>query len=156
VLLAAWPAIRRRVPAARLALVGDGDLLASLPAAPGVVFAGAVPDVRDWLAAADVVVLPSRWEGLSLTVLESFATGRSVVVSDVPGLAEVVTPRVGARVAAGDPAALAGAVAHRLLHPALTRAEGEAAAWHAVRFDQRLTYEQLAAETLTLVERTKP
>jgi glycosyltransferase involved in cell wall biosynthesis len=154
VLLAAWPAIRHRSPDARLALVGDGDLLPSLPPAPGITFAGSVPDVRDWLAAADLVVLPSRWEGLSLTVLEAFATGRSVVVSDVPGLAEVVTGEVGARVAPGDPAALADAVTRRLLDRSLTRAEGEAAARHAARFDQRLTYEQLAAETQTVVDRT--
>ena len=154
VLLAAWPAIRHRCPDARLVLVGDGDLLAALPPAPGVTFAGAVRDVRTWLAAADLVALPSRWEGLSLTVLETFAAGRSVVVSDVPGLAEVVTPAVGARVPPGDPAALADAIARRLLDPALTRAEGEAAARHAATFDQRRTYEQLADETRTVVERT--
>jgi len=155
VLLAAWPSIRHRSPDARLALVGDGDLLPSLPPAPGITFAGAVPDVRDWLAAADLVVLPSRWEGLSLTVLEAFATGRSVVVSDVPGLAEVVTADVGARVAPGDPAALADAVTRRLLDRSLSRAEGDAAARHAARFDQRLTYERLAAETVTVVERNE-
>ncbi len=149
VLLAAWPEIRRRCPDARLALVGDGDLLPGLRSvpAPGVTFAGAVDDVRAWLAAADVVVLPSRWEGLSLTVLEAFAVGRGVVAGDVPGLAEVVTDDVGARVAPDDPGALADAVARRLLTPSLARAEGAAAARHAARFDQRLTFERLASET---------
>lgn len=155
VLLAAWPSIRARCPQARLVLVGDGDMLASLPPAPGVTFAGAVQDVRGWLAAADLVVLPSRWEGMSLTVLEAFAAGRSVVVSDVPGLGEVVVPGVGARVTPGDPAALADAVTLRLLDPARTRAEGDAAARHAGRFDQRLTYERLAAETTEVVAASK-
>ena len=154
VLLAGWPEIRRRCPDARLALVGDGDLRPALQSisAPGLTFAGAVDDVRDWLAAADVVVLPSRWEGLSLTVLEAFAVGRSVVVSDVPGLAEVVTPDIGARVAPGDPGALADAVALRLLSRPLARSEGAAAARHAAHFDQRLTYERLAAETAAVVQ----
>ncbi|MEV6631019.1 glycosyltransferase [Actinoplanes sp. NPDC051470] len=149
VLLAAWPEIRRRCPAARLALVGDGDLLPALRARPepGVRYAGASTDVRRWLAAADVVVLPSRWEGLSLTVLEAFASGRGVVVSDIPGLAEVTGPEVGARVPAGDPVALAVAVADRLAGADLTRREGAAAARHAATFDLRLTWDRLAAET---------
>jgi len=63
VLLAAWPSVRRQCPTARLAIVGDGELLTGLRARPlpGVIFAGAVGDVRPWLTAADVVVLPSRW-----------------------------------------------------------------------------------------------
>ena len=155
VLLTAWPQVRRQCPRARLVLVGDGDLLPAMRArgGAGVTFAGAVDDVRDWLAAADVVVLPSRWEGLSLTVLEAFAAGRSVVVSDVPGLAEVVSPGVGARVTPGDPSALAAAVLDRLTSPERARAEGIAAARHAGRFDQRLTYEHLAEETAAVAAR---
>jgi glycosyltransferase involved in cell wall biosynthesis len=152
VLLAAWPAIRRSCPQARLALVGDGEQAAVLRSArhTGVTFAGAVDDVRDWLAAADVVVLPSRWEGLSLTVLEALATGRSVVVSDVPGLGEVVGPGVGERVPPDDPRALAAAVTRRLRPGALARDEGEAAARHAAGFDMRLTFERLATRTAAL------
>ena len=115
-----------------------------------MIFPGAVDDVRDWLAAADVVVLPSRWEGLSLAVLEALATGRAVVVNDVPGLGEVVPASAGARVPPGDIAALAAAVADRLTDPSLVRAEGTAAARHARRFDRRHTFERLAAETAAL------
>ena len=149
VLLDAWPQVRRRCPDAELALVGDGDLLPALrtAAVPGVSFPGAVDDVRGWLAAADLVVLPSRWEGLSLTVLEALAMGRPVVVSDVPGLAEVVPPEVGDRVAPDDPDALADALAHRLCAGPPAGAAVAAAARHAARFDIRLTFEQLAAET---------
>ncbi|MEV4703391.1 glycosyltransferase [Actinoplanes sp. NPDC049316] len=152
VLLAAWPLIRRSCPGARLALVGNGDQATALRAlaTPGVMFAGEVDDVRDWLAAADVVVLPSRWEGLSLTVLEALATGRSVVVSDVPGLGDVVAPGAGDRVPPEDAPALAAAVARRLSSGALAREEGEAAARHAAAFDARLTFERLAARTAAL------
>jgi glycosyltransferase involved in cell wall biosynthesis len=160
VLLAAWPHVRRGCPDARLALVGDGDLLAALSATEtdGVTFAGASTDVRPWLAAADVVVLPSRWEGLPLTVLEAFASGRPVVASRVPGLAEAVPPAVGALVPPEDPAALADALTRRL-GPGddaadRCRAEGVAAAAHAARFDLRHTFDRLAAATEAAMERT--
>jgi glycosyltransferase involved in cell wall biosynthesis len=149
VLLAAWPRIRYACPAARLVLVGDGDLAGPLRAraTPGVRFAGTVADVRDWLAAADVVVLPSRWEGLSLAVLEAMACGRSVVVSDVPGLAEALGPGTGERVPPDDPGALAAALSKRLPDRPGCDAEGVAGARHAEQFDLRRTYQQLAVRT---------
>ncbi len=154
VLLRAWPEVRRHRPAAQLCIVGDGDLLPTLRrcAPPGVRFVPPVPDPRPWYAAADVVVLPSRWEGLSLTLLESLASGRSVVVSDIPGLAEAVTTGVGARVPVGDDHAVAGAVARRLLDADLRAAEGQAAALAARAFDARRSYEQLAAVTARLCQ----
>jgi glycosyltransferase involved in cell wall biosynthesis len=150
VLLAAWPAVRWQCPGAELAVVGDGDLRASLPAAPGVRFVGAVDDVRTWLAAADVVVLPSRWEGLSLTALEAMAVGRPVVASAISGLTEVVTAEVGALVQPERATPLADAIAHRLRDRALAESEGRAAARHAARFDSRRTYDHLAAETVRM------
>jgi glycosyltransferase involved in cell wall biosynthesis len=158
VLLSAWPAVRSLCPSARLALVGDGDLLSRLRAtrAPGVLFPGAADDVRDWLAAADVVVLPSRWEGLSLAVLEALAVGRPVVVSDIPGLAEVIAPGTGTRVPVSDPAALAAAVAARLTDPALSHREGRGAARHALAFDQRTTLDRLAAVTTEVLSASRP
>jgi glycosyltransferase involved in cell wall biosynthesis len=157
VLLSAWPAISAGCPAARLALVGGGDLFPALSRerTPGVYFVGEVDDVRDWMAAADVVVLPSRWEGLSLTVLEALATGRPVVASDVPGLAEVVVPGVGARVPGPDPDALAAAVLARLTDPVRAASEGRAAARHAAAFDQRTTLDRLACVTDDALSQTR-
>jgi len=156
VLLSAWETVVRRCPQARLALVGAGDLMPALRArpVPGVSFAGAVPDVRDWLAAADVVVLPSRWEGLPLTALEAMATGRSVVASDVAGLAEIVSPEIGALVPPVRSDPLADALLRRLRDRALARAEGDAAARHARRFDARRTYACLANLTVEAAART--
>ena len=64
---------------------------------------------------------------MSLAVLEALACGRSVVVTDVPGMAEVVRPGAGAVVPLGDATALAAAVAARLLDGALRAREGAAA-----------------------------
>ncbi|SFQ30407.1 Glycosyltransferase involved in cell wall bisynthesis [Amycolatopsis arida] len=149
VLLAAWPAVRARCPDARLVLVGDGELGPALRAArpEGVDLVPAVADVRPWYAAADVVVLPSRWEGLSLTALEAFASGRPVVGSDVPGLAEVLTAGCATGVPPEDPSALAAALADRLADLPGTRAARAAALVHARRFDLRETLDRLAELT---------
>ncbi|MET9909139.1 glycosyltransferase [Streptomyces sp. NPDC006476] len=94
VLLDAWYAVQDRVPEARLVLVGDGpdhDELRSR-APESVVFAGAVPDAAPWYQAADLVVLPSRWEGMALAPLEAMACGRPVVLTDVDGARESLPP----------------------------------------------------------------
>lgn len=154
VLLTAWPQVRRWCAGAQLCIVGHGDLLPTLRgyAPPGVRFMPPIPDPRPWYAAADVVVLPSRWEGLPLTLLEALASGCSVVVSDIPGLAEAVTTGVGARVPAGDVSALARAVARRLADADLCAAEGRTAALAAKAFDVQRTHEQLAAVTAQVAQ----
>ncbi|WP_405727526.1 glycosyltransferase [Streptomyces sp. NBC_00028] len=114
ILLGAWRGVVDRLPAAQLVLVGDGpDREPLMNRAPAdVVFAGAVDDPRDWYRAADVVVLPSRWEGMALAPLEAMACGRPVVLTDVPGARESLPPDVTARtlVPRGDGPALADAV----------------------------------------------
>ncbi|MER5430607.1 glycosyltransferase [Streptomyces sp. NPDC002588] len=115
VLLEAWKDISARVPAARLVLVGDGPDAERLRAAApeSVFFAGAAIDTVPWYRAADLVVLPSRWEGMALAPLEALACGRPVVVSEVDGARESLPAALAPRclVPAGDPPALAGAVA---------------------------------------------
>jgi glycosyltransferase involved in cell wall biosynthesis len=84
--LAAW---RKRVPNAELLFVGDGPLRAQVEArarALGVSGAlhlpGFVPDARDVLAAGDVYLLASLWEGLPCSLLEAIASGLFAVVRD--------------------------------------------------------------------------
>ncbi|MET9859240.1 glycosyltransferase [Streptomyces smyrnaeus] len=143
-LLTAWPRIAARVPDARLVLVGDGPDREPLrrAAPPGVVFAGASDAVGDWYAAADLVVLPSLWEGMALTPLEAMACGSPVVVSDVAGSRELLPPgqETSCLVPPAAPEALADAVARLALDPRL-RAElaGAAVAHVRDRFDMRTT-----------------
>lgn len=129
VLLAAWPAVLAVVPSAMLVLVGDGPLAEefSARAVPRVVFAGWRDDVAPWLAAADVVVQPSRYETLSLATLEAMSTGRSVVVSDAGGTSEALDDLSGGVVPVEDAHSLAEQISLRLGDPARTRAEGESA-----------------------------
>ncbi|WP_051581339.1 glycosyltransferase [Pseudonocardia acaciae] len=151
-LVEGWPGVLARCPDALLACVGGGELLHELRAgAPDRVrFVPAVADLRPWFAAADLVAVPSRWEGLPLTALEAAAMGRPVVGFAVPGLIEVVTPAVGALVPPGDLGALAEAIARRLLDPELARGEGAAAGEWATGFDQRVTLDRLASVTLAV------
>ena len=127
-LLDAWPLVSSSVPDARLVLLGEGpdrDELESR-AVEGVTLAGQTSDVRSWLAASNVVAQPSRWEGMSLSLLEALAAARSVVVTDVPGMREVVVDGVGAVVPPDDTPALADALAARLGDPSVADAEGAA------------------------------
>lgn len=128
VLLQAWDDVRADVPGALLVLVGDGPDRTALEARAGddVLFTGARSDVRTWLTAADVVVLPSRWEGLSLVALEALAVGRSLVASDVAGVREQVGEDAGAVVPTQDPAALAAALTARLRDRVTADREGAA------------------------------
>lgn len=74
-------------------------------------FLGSRTDVAEVLAAGDLFVFPSLYEGLGGAVIEAMALGLPVVASDLPALHEVVEPGGNALlVPAGDPPALARAI----------------------------------------------
>jgi glycosyltransferase involved in cell wall biosynthesis len=150
VLLSAWPSVLADVPDAVLVLVGDGPLRAELASviAGDVRMVGHRPDVGDWLRAADVVVLPSRWEGFSLLLLEAMACGAAIVATDVAGVRESLgcsAPE--SIVPVEDADALAAAVAVRLESRALACDEGARSRAVAVeRFDRA----RVAADVIAL------
>jgi len=88
-----------KLPDCDLLLVGKGPLegpLAVACRAAGIAervhFAGWRSDVPEILAAADVLVLPSVWEGMPNVVLEAMASRRPVVATDVEGVRELLGP----------------------------------------------------------------
>ena len=114
------------VPETTLVIAGDGpfgpDLeraAAETGVADRVVLAGVRPDARALMAAADAVVLPSRWEGLPLTALEALASGTPLVATDVRGVRELVVDGRDALLVPEDPAALAAALRRVLDDPEL-------------------------------------
>ncbi|MEU8689629.1 glycosyltransferase [Streptomyces sp. NPDC048665] len=161
-LLGAWARVLDAVPRARLVLVGDGPDREALRhrAHPSVHFAGAVGDVVPWYRAADLVVLPSRWEGMALAPLEALGCGRPVVVTDVDGARESLPPALAARclVPPEDPAALAGAIAALLSDPPLRAALGEWGRRHILStHDVRHTAERISDVYRELLDaRTEP
>lgn len=73
----------------RLLLLGDGPLMDNakkqadeLGVLNNIHFAGAVPNVHEYLSAIDLIVMPSKYEGLPLTLVEEQANGLNAVVSD--------------------------------------------------------------------------
>ncbi|MEC3977319.1 glycosyltransferase [Amycolatopsis sp. H20-H5] len=128
-LLTAWAALDAE---AVLWLAGDGSLREDLERRSDALglghrvrFLGNRADGPDLLAAADVTVLTSDWEGLPLAVLESLAAGRPVVATDVGGVAEALAGGGGLVVPRGDREAITEALRHFLFDPA---ARDEAAA----------------------------
>src|SRR5262249_3323262 len=99
-LVAAHRCLRRRIPDAKLLIAGTPD-----PANPasvtevearswndeaGITWLGHVADIGAFWAKAHVAVLPSRREGLPLSLMEAAACGRAMIASDVPGCREFV------------------------------------------------------------------
>jgi sugar transferase (PEP-CTERM/EpsH1 system associated) len=133
-LLTAFAQVRQRVSSVRLFVAGDGELRDDLEAqarslgiAAAVTFAGVRADVSEILAALDVFVLPSLWEGMPNAVLEAMAAGLPVVATAVGGTPEVVVDRVtGLLVPPQDPGALARAIERLLRDPGLRRTMGRA------------------------------
>ena len=83
-------------------------------------FLGQRDDVADLIQASDLVVLPSRLEGLGVAALEAMALGRPVVGSNIGGLAEAVEDEcTGLLVPPESPASLTAALARLIRDPAL-------------------------------------
>lgn len=134
VLLAGWPQVAAAVPQAQLVLVGSGPEEAHLRELAGadVRFSPARDreDVVRWILAADVLAFPSRWETMSLAVLEALELGRAVVVSDCGGMREALAGGPGTMVAKDSPQLLADALVPYLADRKLAEETGRAAAEH--------------------------
>lgn len=103
-------------PELTVLLLGRGASEAALrEAAQGlesVVFGGFVENLGDYLAAADLFVLPSNHEGLGSVLLDAFAAGLPVVATRIPGVVDVVRDGIeGILVPPRNPQALATAIA---------------------------------------------
>jgi L-malate glycosyltransferase len=101
VLIRAFAQFAASCNAAKLVVVGDGPVreeLEALAKACGVVsriqFVGHRPDARELMAAFDVYVNTSIFEGISLTILEAMAAGKTVIATAVGGTPEVVVDGV--------------------------------------------------------------
>jgi glycosyltransferase involved in cell wall biosynthesis len=132
VLLEALIGLRNRGLAPVLVLAGDGPMagqLASLAreAELAVRFLRHRADIPALLGAADVVVVPSRWEGQPLIVQEALRAGRPIVASKVGGIPDLTGDDGALLIRSGVPAALESAIAEVLSDPSLAQSLGAAA-----------------------------
>jgi glycosyltransferase involved in cell wall biosynthesis len=134
-LLVAWSKVLALWPEGRLWLAGNGPLRGVLAAqinrlglAGSVVLAGVFQQVDELLAAADLFVLPSYEEGMSLALLEAMAAGLPIVATDIAGNRVLVEHGCqGLLVPPGQPESLAAAMLRILDEPIVAEGLGQAA-----------------------------
>jgi glycosyltransferase involved in cell wall biosynthesis len=150
-LVAAHRLLRKRIPDARLLIAGTPD-----PANPasvteaearswngeaGIAWLGHVADIAGLWAKSHVAVLPSRREGLPLSLMEAAACGRALIASDVPGCREIaVHEQTGLLFPVDDAAALADAMARLAADPQMRARYAMAG--------RRLVVDRLAADVI--------
>jgi glycosyltransferase involved in cell wall biosynthesis len=157
VLLEAFARVRADRPAVRLCIVGDGPLRPALEAraaqpdiAGAVTFAGWRENAAELMPAFDLMVVPSRWEGLGLVALEALARARPLVASAVDALPEIVEHQTsGLLVPEGNPDALAGAVRTLIDDPALGRVLARNG---RNRVEREFSIERMVTSTLQVYE----
>jgi teichuronic acid biosynthesis glycosyltransferase TuaC len=149
-LMTAFAHMAQLNPRARLALIGNGvmqeqllQLVAQLGLTERVRFPGGLQpqQVAQWIAASNVLTLPSWSEGYPNVVVEGVACGRPVVATDVGGTREILNATNGILIPPKDPQALGQALSQALSHP-----------WDHARIaaDMRRTWDDVATETLAV------
>jgi glycosyltransferase involved in cell wall biosynthesis len=134
-LIQAMSTLVSRYPDLHVLLIGDGELKAELQLLVSelgleehIHFLGSRHDIPRLLAASDLFVLSSLWEGLSMALLEAMATGLPIVASAVSGTIEAIRPNEGGfLVPPGDVAAMASAIGQLLSDPERAQVMGAAA-----------------------------
>jgi glycosyltransferase involved in cell wall biosynthesis len=160
-LIAAFRLLRARGSDARLLIAGTPDPAnpASVSASeaqswneePGITWLGHVGDIAGFWARAHVAVLPSRREGLPLSLMEAAACGRAMIASDVPGCREVVIhEQTGLLFPVDDAPALAAAMQRLDAVPQLRARYGVAARELAV---QKFAADLIGRQTMQLYRR---
>jgi glycosyltransferase involved in cell wall biosynthesis len=132
VLFSSIPGIVQRCPEVQVILAGDGPIRNQLTQSAQklgigshVRFLGVRSDMADLYRAIDVLVLPSRDEGLPMTVLEALAAGKAVVASSVGQIPQVIRHgETGLLVQAGSREQLADAILELLGSPQLRKKLG--------------------------------
>lgn len=140
-----------------LDLIGEGpDRLAlerlaeSLGIAPRVTFTGSVPDVAERLTRADLVCIPSRWEGQSLALLEAAGSGVPILAQDLPVFRESFDETMMGYVPSSDPKVWTRALEEIFQASGLVLLRAYQA---QLQVEKQFTRERMASEYLALYER---
>lgn len=120
-LLRAWTDVQKRLPHARLIIVGDGILaksidrrISTMPSVRRIPFASQ-PKLISLVQTAEIVICPSYLEGFGLTALEAVMAGTLVVAHDTDGLKSMLPQKKGiVLVPVGDSARMTECIVHML------------------------------------------
>ncbi|MDX8412786.1 MAG: glycosyltransferase family 4 protein [Mariprofundales bacterium] len=158
VLLNAWPDCLNEWPSAQLRIAGTGSReqelqhqVAALGIADSVRFVGhlAANEIHQWMAAADLFVLPSRSEPFGIVLLEAMTHGLPIVASAVGGVPEVLPLHGNCQLVPSDnPTALSSAILSLLGDDFIPSQENRA---HALRFEWKRQVERFESIYLQLL-----
>lgn len=156
-LIRAMLGVVQEQPSVTLLLAGQGEekeaveaLVDTLGLRQNVQFLGQRNDVAALMAHADLFVLPSRFEGLPLAVLEAMSLGLPVVATRIGGTVEALGADHPYLVESGDPLRLSEMLIAALNDPHRARAAGQAG---RERFKAQFSAERMAGETATVYRR---
>lgn len=129
----AFAGVRTNIDTAALVIAGEGEehgalarLIDSYGLQKRAFLLGFVPDVRQYLAAADLYLMPSRKEGLPLALLEAGHAGLPAIATKVGGIPEIIThEKEGLLIRPDDVDGLADAMTRLLLNPEEAKTFGE-------------------------------
>ena len=140
-LLQAFQNVCRANPNCRLNLLGDGELreemeklAQELGIRDRVHFLGSQSDVHPHLHGADIFLLPSKYEGMPMTILEAMGTGLPIVASAVGGVPDMLTDRQSGMLTSCDPEQVSRAVLELMEREDLRAKLGRNARKESVRF----------------------
>ncbi|OGT31738.1 MAG: hypothetical protein A3E87_02010 [Gammaproteobacteria bacterium RIFCSPHIGHO2_12_FULL_35_23] len=155
-LIKAMPQIIKIIPNVYLLIAGGGStaeqkkletLAESLNVQMHYTITGNLPYeiMPNIMALADVIVIPSLMEAVSLAALEALALAKPVIASNIGGLPYVVDDEVGKLVPPADPVALAAAIIEFLQNELLCKRKGQAG---RIKIEKQFIWEQIAKQTL--------
>ena len=146
-LLEAFAQIVKTFPDCCLQLIGDGDLeeetrnhVKDLGLQEKVLFLGNQTNVYPFLQEADLFLLPSKFEGMPMTIIEAMGTGIPIVASAVGGVPDMLEDGVSGILVPCDPDAVAQAVLQLLEQKDLREKLGT----HALENSRRFSSEYMA------------
>lgn len=150
--------LRAQYPSAHLVVAGDGEnaaelrrLASALGMADRVHWLGWRSDAAELMAAFDLLLVPSLWEGFGLVLLEAMARRLPVIASRVGAIPEVVAHgETGILIAPRDVDALAQAISRLLDDRALRKYMGLLG---AARLEERFSVERMVAGTIAVYRR---
>ena len=161
VLIACMPDVLKEFPNVKVLIFGEGPLRTDLQAqiekldlSNSVKLPGKTDQIAQHLASADIFVMPSRWEGLPIALLEAMSAGLPSVATKVEGVDEVLLEgEHGLFVPVENPQALAQAILQLLRDPQARSRMGAAARLHiSTKYTVDCMCEQYLALMLSLNE----